>query len=325
MVCAVGDFQHKTAMTRRAALIGVAATAGLTACSDDPVKKPADKPEQLAQPSASKTSSPPPLLELPRGGRAIFPTYQLFGFCGAPDSEALGRLGIGDIDTRIDEMLTVGEDYANERKIMPVLELITTIVHPKPGADGKFRSRQPNSVIDKYLEAARRHKALLLLNIQPGRAEFIDELKFFERYLKEPDVGVALDPEWAVQEGEIPGRVFGSTTGAALNECSEFLAGLVKEHRLPEKVMLYHQLHLSIVKNETALVSRPGVVLVKSIDGIGSAKDKTKTFNMIVAQTPKNVHVGFKLFYVEDKRSGPLMTPAEVMALQPAPEYVLYE
>jgi hypothetical protein len=37
------------------------------------------------------------------------------------------------------------------------------------------------------------------------------------------------------------------------------------------------------------------------------------------------VHTGFKLFFVEDARSGPLMRPSEVLALRPSPSYVLYE
>lgn len=312
------EIQPSNSTTRRVALLGIAATAAtasLTACSDESSKAPA----------ARKPTVTPPPLELSRGGRTIFPAYRLFGFCGAPGSDALGRLGIGDLDERVKELIEVGEDFLVGRQIMPVLELIATVVHSKPGRDGKFRGRQPAKVIDAYLAAARRHNALLLLAIQPGRAQFIDELKFFENYLKEPDVGVALDPEWAVQDGEIPGRVYGSTTGSDLNECSQYLAGLVTAHRLPEKVMLYHQLHPKIIKDEASLQSRPGVVLVKSIDGIGDRKDKTSTFEKIVAQTPANVHIGFKLFYEEDKEFGRLMRPDEVMALTPTPEYVLYE
>jgi hypothetical protein len=37
------------------------------------------------------------------------------------------------------------------------------------------------------------------------------------------------------------------------------------------------------------------------------------------------VHAGFKLFFDEDTRHGPLMTPKQVLALRPKPEYVLYE
>jgi hypothetical protein len=67
------------------------------------------------------------------------------------------------------------------------------------------------------------------------------------------------------------------------------------------------------------------VALVKSVDGIGAAADKVGTFQRVIASLPPFVHVGFKLFYDEDTRSGPLMDPAQVLALVPQPEYVLYE
>jgi hypothetical protein len=42
--------------------------------------------------------------------------------------------------------------------------------------------------------------------------------------------------------------------------------------------------------------------------------------------TPKRVHAGFKLFFTEDRRhGGRLMTPQDVLALKPRPEYVMYE
>jgi hypothetical protein len=37
------------------------------------------------------------------------------------------------------------------------------------------------------------------------------------------------------------------------------------------------------------------------------------------------VHAGFKLFFDEDAERGPLMTPRQVLALHPKPEYVMYE
>ncbi|MDE9364860.1 hypothetical protein PZ938_04520 [Luteipulveratus sp. YIM 133132] len=319
--------------TRRTALLGAAGLIGLTACQRS---EPSSSPTSVAPagggagpagttPPPSTTSTPPPLPQLPRGGRTILPAHRLFGYCGSPASPALGRLGIGDLDERVEEMLTRSTPYAYGRPVLPVLELIATLVHPVPGADGKFRSWVADSVVDTYLAAARRHRALLVLNIQPGRARFIDELRHWERYLVQPDVGVALDPEWAVQPGQVPGRVFGSTTGQALDVCAAYLSGLVAEHRLPEKLMIYHQLHLSIVRNEAALKQHPGVALVKSIDGIGRRDWKIKAYDNIRAQTPASVHSGFKLFYEEDERYGPLMTPAEVMALSPQPEYVLFE
>ena len=322
----MGDMQF-THISRRAALLGAAGALGLAACSDDESGTPAAARRSTPAPgrSASSSSSTPPRPQLPRGGRTLFPAYRLFGYCGSPASPALGRLGVGDLDTQVEEMLRRSEAYAYGRRIMPVLELIATLVHPTPGADGKYRSWVGTDVVDRWLATARRHKALLLLNIQPGRAAFVDEVKHWERYLREPDVGVALDPEWAVQAGQVPGRVFGSTTGQALDQCAAYLSDLVAEHDLPEKVMVYHQLHLSIVRGESALRPHAGVVPVKVIDGIGLPHWKVLAYNKIRAQTPASTHAGFKLFFDEDARVGPLMQPSEVMALTPQPEYVLYE
>jgi hypothetical protein len=255
----------------------------------------------------------------------IFPAYRLVGFSGAPGAPGLGRLGIGPIDDRVREIEALGTAYAGGRSVLPVLELVTTVAHAAAGKDGLFRSRQPDEVIVSYLAAARRHKGLLLLNIQPGRARFIDEVRAYEKWLREPDVGLALDPEWAVGPGQIPGRVFGRTSGAELDEVARYVASLVAAGNLPEKVVLYHQLHLSIVRGESALRQHPGVVLIKSVDGIGSPGQKAGTWRTLVRATPKGVHLGFKLFYVEDREFGPLMTPAQVLALKPTPEYVLYE
>ncbi len=274
--------------------------------------------------AAHLTRPKPP--ELPRGGRTVFPEYRLFGYSGYPGAAALGRLGTGDIDERLAEIEASGAAYVGDRRLMPVMELIAVTVHATPGADGMFRTRASEDTIRTWLEAARRHKAMLLLNIQPGRAAFLDEVKHLEQWLVEPDVGLALDPEWAVGPDQVPGKVFGRTSGADLDAVSAYVADLVASRDLPEKVLLYHQLHENIVSDEAALTDRPGVVLVKSIDGIGSPEAKTDTWRRIVAKTPPNVHLGFKLFFEEDTRnSRRLMTPSEVMALTPTPEYVLFE
>lgn len=216
--------------------------------------------------------------------------------------------------------------YAKGRTIMPILELIATTVHGSPGKDGMYRSRIDDEVIEEWLACARRHKAMLLLNIQPGRANFPDEVKAYEKWLRHPEVGLALDPEWRMGPDEVPMRTFGHVTAAELNECATWLAALVARHRLPEKVMLYHQLNPGVVSGESTLKVHKGVVMIKSVDGIGSPGAKTDTWKRVVASLPKHVHPGFKLFYSEDvETGGRLMTPAEVMALKPTPEYILFE
>jgi hypothetical protein len=153
----------------------------------------------------------------------------------------------------------------------------------------------------------------------------LPEVKRLERWLKEPDVGLAFDPEWAVGPNQVPGRVYGRTTGAELDSVASYLSGLVRSNKLPEKVFVFHQLSPRIVTGEQALKKHPGVVTIKSVDGIGAREDKLKTWAKLTAKLPAGVHAGFKLFYTEDARHGSLMTPAQVLALRPRPELVIYE
>ena len=54
------------------------------------------------------------------------------------------------------------------RPILPAFELIATVASGAPGDDGNYSYRQPPGVIDRYLEAARKERALLILDVQPG-------------------------------------------------------------------------------------------------------------------------------------------------------------
>lgn len=286
---------------------------------------PTPTPTPTPKPTITMVPTPVPK-QLPRGGNKVYPGYLLFGYSGYPGRPGQGRMGIGDLNERVVEMEERSQPYLLGRRSQPIMELIATTVHAVPGPDGLFRDHAPDAMIQQHLDVARAHGAILLLNIQPGRAKFLDELRIFEKWLKEPDVGVALDPEWAVGPNDIPGRVYGRTSGPELNDCAAFLADIVKRYHLPEKIMVYHQLSRHIVADEQLLTPHEGVVLIKSVDGIGSPAAKVDTYNAIASVTPSFVHMGFKLFYEEDVERGQrLMTPEEVMALVPQPEYVLFE
>lgn len=280
--------------------------------------------------SAAPSTEKPPVVnrpELPRGGRELFPAYRMVGFCGTPGAPALGRLA-GNLSAKTKQMQGFADKYADRssRKIMPVLELIAVVVQGAPGADGKSRRRVPDSVVDEYLQAARAAKGLLLLNIQPGHSDFLTEAKHFDKYLRQPDVGLALDPEWQMKGKQKAGAVFGQTTGAAINEVADYLAEIVKTHDLPEKAIVFHQVNGHVVKDESVITTHPGVAFVKSVDGLGPKGAKIKTYNFLIKTMPSSVHAGFKLFFDEDTTNGgKLMSPEEVLALTPEPEYVMYE
>jgi hypothetical protein len=294
-----------------------------------PIETPASASAAAdARPAASSSPAPPPSPprpELPLGGRELFPQYRLVGFCGTPGAPALGKL-MGNLAQRAKEVRSYADKYGDDRKTMPVFELIAVVVQGGPGADGKYRRRVPDSVVREYLRVARESKALLLLNIQPGQSDFVTEVKELEQYLREPDVGVALDPEWAMRPKQKPGVFFGQTTGAVINEVADYLAKLVHDGDLPEKALVFHQVNTRVLKDEDVLAPHPGVAIIKSVDGLGPKAAKILTYNSLVKLMRPGVHAGFKLFFDEDRTNGgTLMTPREVLALTPEPEYVMYE
>jgi hypothetical protein len=264
---------------------------------------------------------PPKPAELPRGGRTIFPRFRVVAFYGAPQADALGELGIGSADHAAAKLERQARPYAAGRQVLPALELIAVVASGAPHSDGKYRYRQPLSVIRRYLAAARRHRALLMLDIQPGHSDFMSEVRRLQPFLEQPDVSLALDPEWHVGPGEIPGKVIGSTDAREVNAVSSYLAGIVKARNLPEKMLVVHQFTDNMVRDKQLLQQPPGVALTMNVDGFGAVPEKVAKYRDFAHQRPR-AHRGFKLFFHEDPV---LMSPREVLRLHPRPELVVYE
>ncbi len=275
---------------------------------------------EAAEPAAWKFPIRPP--ELPRGGRRILPDHRVVAFYGAPQNEELGALGIGSPAEAGRRLERQARPYARPgRPVLPAFELVSTIVHGTPGEDGDFSERQKPAVIDRYLRAARRRKALLILDIQPGRSPFMREVRALRRWLEQPDVSLALDPEWSMRAGRIPGQSIGSTDARTVNEVSSYLSRIVEEGGLPQKLLLVHRFTADMIENERALRRHAGVALTLNVDGFGTAEQKRAKYREFT-RGRRNRNHGFKLFYREDTN---LMSPRETLRLRPAPDVVAYE
>ena len=272
-----------------------------------------------AAPATEKKVKRPPTL--PDGGRTILPRTRVVAFYGAPEDRGLGTLGIGSPDAagrRLDQMAA---KYRADRPVLPAMELIATIVQAAPGTDGLYRARQPADLIGRYLAAARRAHALLILDIQPGRSPFMREVRSYARWLREPDVGIALDPEWSMAPGQAPGSVIGSTDASIVNHVQAYMAQVVKAHDLPQKLLIVHRFTTGMIQNARTLRRYPGVALTVNVDGFGDRENKVSKYDLFSSRKPGRFN-GFKLFFHEDTG---LMTPRSVLRLIPRPDVVVYE
>ena len=275
----------------------------------------ADGPQAEQASSASRA-------ELPRGGRDLLPAHTLVGFYGAPQDDELGELGIGTPAEASKRLARQAREYEGERPVLPVLELLASIAAAAPGEDGDYRLLQPHSVIERYHAEARRRRGLLLLDIQPGRADFVEEVERLDRWLREPDVGLALDPEWHVGPTEVPGQVIGSVDARTVNEVSAHLSRIVARRELPEKLLVVHQFTEDMISGRSKLRDRPGVAIVLNSDGFGDPANKISKYDALRPERETPFYPGFKLFYREDLD---LMSPDEVLDLRPEPKLIVYE
>jgi hypothetical protein len=258
---------------------------------------------------------------LPRGGRRIFPHYRVVAFYGAPQSHELGALGIGSPDAAARRLVRQARPYARRtRPVLPAFELLAAVANRDGGEDGMYRTRQSNAMIRRYLRAARRAKALLVLDIQPGHANFVDEARHLDRWLREPDVGIALDPEWHTP-GAVPGTVIGSVGVDQVNAVARHVAAIVRERKLPEKLFVVHQFTPNMVHGKARMIRPPGLAMTVNVDGFGDQPNKIAKYHQFTHDGTHN-NDGLKLFYTEDTN---LMTPRAVLRLAPAPDLVVYE
>jgi hypothetical protein len=211
--------------------------------------------------------------------------------------------------------------YAKQtRPVLLALELLADVANRDPGMDGLYRTRQPASIVRRYLAAARRAKALLVLDIQPGHADFLTETRHLDRWLREPDVGLALDPEWHTP-GAVPGTQIGSVQAEDVNAVARHVAAIVRKYKLPEKLFVVHQFTPNMIAGKERVQQPPGLAVTMNVDGFGDRPNKISKYHEFTHDGTR-FHRGYKLFYEEDTN---LMTPGSVLALQPRPDFVVYE
>jgi len=244
-------------------------------------------------------------------------------FYGVPIGRGLGILGAHDVETTLALLRGQAEAYRQLdpcAEIIPVFHTVVTISDAHPGEDGDYNHHLAAETLRWWLDTAAAEGVWVVLDIQPGRGPLPTELSFVEPYLHEPNVHLAIDPEFIMGEGGIPGTDLGRIDGETINGVQAWLNGIA-ESTGEHKILVIHQFNDRMVLNKEAIQDYPLVDLVWDADGYGGSGAKIGDYNQYRGE-PGFEYGGFKLFYDLDT---PLMTPAQVMALEPPPAFVVYQ
>lgn len=259
----------------------------------------------------------------------ILPFKRIVAYYGNFYSAHMGILGAMPPDDVLKKLQVEIKNWQQADSLIPVqpaIEYIAVTAQSKPGKDGKYRQRMPFSQVDKALALAGKINAILILDVQVGHDSLSNELPRLEPYLKMNNVHLAIDPEFSMKDGAIPSSEIGNFDAGDINYASGYLAQLVHRYHLSPRLLIVDRFTEHMVTNYQSIIKRPEVQIVMTMDGFGMPAKKINTYKQFIASEPVQF-TGFKLFYKNDIASAPykLMTPAEVLKLDPSPVYIQYQ
>jgi hypothetical protein len=262
----------------------------------------------------------------PDGGQRAFDGRSLHvALYGTPGDPVLGVLGRQSGPATLARAKALSREYAarTDRTVSPMLEVIATVAAGGPTTDGDFSSELDAAALEPYVDRALAAGVPVILDLQPGRDDFLTQAKQYASLLAKPGVGLALDPEWRLGPGQKPLVQIGRVSAEEVNRTSAWLADLVRRRGLPPKPFVLHQFRLTMLQDrDSIVVDRPELDTLIHVDGQGAQPDKQATWRAVRAGAP-DVAWGWKNFLRMDH---PVLTPAQTLQqVRPTPDLITYQ
>ncbi len=279
-----------------------------------------------------------PVKTAPQLPGSILPAHRIVAFYGNPLSKKMGILGELPPDrmlARFDKEIAAWRQADPSTPVQPALHLIAVVAQGGPGRDGKYRLRMTDSLIEMVSSWAAKRNALLFLDVQVGQSTVQQELPRLVPFLKRPNVMLGIDPEFSMKprmnrkQGALvtdkPGARIGTMSSNDVNYAIGLLSDVVNQNNLPPKVLVVHRFTHNMLTGSKKIRLDPRVQVVINMDGWGQPWLKYDSYRAYVESEPVQF-TGFKLFYHNDTKKGdPILTPSEVLLLNPKPHYIQYQ
>ena len=281
-----------------------------------------------AEPANAPRDSEPPYVQPPMPAPlpgSLLPGHRIVTYYGNPLSKRMGILGeieVNDMLTRLERTAAEWQKADTTTKVLPGLELVATVASDQPGPSGLYRTRMRDTLIQRVIGWAEKKNWQVILDIQVGNGDVKAEVERLLPFLDKPYVHLALDPEFDLPKGIVPGKKIGTTDASDISLAIQLIGDYVTAHKLPPKILLVHRFTGPMVTRARQIKLDARVQLVMVMDGFGPPSLKMGSYLRHIRRDPVQ-YAGFKLFYKNDK---PMMSPAEVLRkLVPIPYVIIYQ
>jgi hypothetical protein len=256
----------------------------------------------------------------------LLPHYRILSFYGHPLNDSMGILGEyqNDKEGLLAKLREEAADYQAadpSHPILPAFEVIASVGQDWPAENDTYLMHTGADLINEYADFCEKNGLLLILDVQIGHSTVKAEIESVRKWLEKPFVHLALDPEFATPPGVVPSTEIGGIDASDVAYAQDALGQIVDQLGLPPKILIVHRFTEGMLRDDSKLEAVPGVQLVIDFDGFGEPAIKRELYRVFTGDRGVKL-AGIKLFYKQDS---PLMTPADVVALDPSPVLVIYQ
>jgi len=249
------------------------------------------------------------------------PNYDMIvAYYGRPHVKSLGILGNYSLQEIIPKIKAKAKEYEDAlnhtHKVTAGFDLIYELATKEAGKDGKYVIKLPDATLQKYIKAANDNGMVLFIDVQLGKQTPQEAIKPLLKYLNNPSVHIAIDPEFSIDDLSVnPGEVIGAITGEQINAVQKMMSDYLKEHHISDdKILLIHMFTQNMVTHKKAIRYTDKIHLVMHLDGHGSPALKINVYNGLYTDArAAKVSGAFKVFLKQDN---PIMTPKQVLGLE---------
>ena len=245
-------------------------------------------------------------------------------YYGSPRTPSMGILGQHAPDDSADLLAARASRFeaaSGGDPVLAAIHLVYAVAQPQAKSDGLYLQYVDDRTVHQYVELARRRGFVLILDLQIGHSNALAEVQKIAKYLAEPDVFVALDPEFALGGSVKPGDAIGSIDASDINAVQWYLAALSQRFHVPQKMLIVHQFQAEMITNPTAIERHDDVDLVIDMDGYGPADIKEAKYARYGAAAYA-AFGGIKVFLQHDPDP---LSEAALLRITPRPALFVYQ